>query len=277
MTVQRILRERRLAALRQQVVTSPGSLEVYAKGTSFSEIKEEDLVNTTIAIPDVVPELIAPAGTARTLASHDADNAVLIYQYLSLNRTQAADVRLWVTLAHTTFWDYTRARWGKTDTDDLRTAVLDHWFVREGKSKAALRIHAISRLWWAAYLTHAPWERNRELSVFKTEDEFRFTRILLRNQQIYMDLIERNYGSDLRIRTCVLDALDRHLPSVSRKDDLSKETSKRLNLLVKHRQLGSLDLDSLRKTCDTLVAEIAGGLAMGKTAKTQSEGSPVAS
>jgi hypothetical protein len=67
--------------------------------------------------------------------------------------------------------------------------VLRHWFVPEGASKAALRTHAISRLWWAAYLTYAPWDRDPELVVFKTADRFRFTRILLKQQQIYFDLV----------------------------------------------------------------------------------------
>jgi hypothetical protein len=69
------------------------------------------------------------------------------YEYLpDLNRTQAADSRLWVTLAHTTFWEYVRARWGDDDKAKLRTAVFRHWFVPEGGSKAALRTQAISRL-----------------------------------------------------------------------------------------------------------------------------------
>jgi hypothetical protein len=70
-------------------------------------------------------------------------------------------------------------------------------------------------------------------------------------------------GSDLRLRICVLDALDRYLPSVSWKDGLSRESSKRLNLLVKHRQISSLDIGALRKSCDDLVAKVAVGLAPG--------------
>lgn len=250
-----------MAALRQRATSDPQMLETYASASSFSGIDEDDLLITTISVPDAPPMLMAPAGTAQDVASHDADNAILLYNYLAtLNRTQAADPRLWVTLAHVTFWDYVRARWGEDDSDKLRTAILRHWFVPEGASKAALRTHAISRLWWAAHLTHAPWERDHDLLVFKTADRFRFTRILLKRQQIYFDLIERDFGSDLRLRTCILDALDRHLPHVSWKDGLSRKASKRLNLLVKYRQMGSLDLDSLRKTCDALVADVAAGL-----------------
>ena len=59
----------------------------------------------------------------------------------------------------------------------------------------------------------------------------------------------------------MLDALDRHAPSVTWKDTLSREASKRLNLLVKHRQIGSLDLESLRRTCDRLIGEVAVSIA----------------
>jgi hypothetical protein len=264
MIIQRILRGQRVAAMRQKVKDDPGALDLYASASSFPGLADEDLLNTTISLPDAPPILVVPAGGAQDVASHDADNAILVYNYLgALNRTQAADTRLWATLAHTTFWDYVRARWGEDDRDKLRTAVLRHWFVPEGASKAALRTHAVSRLWWAAHLTCAPWERDPELGVFKSADRFRFTRILLRRQQIYFDLVERDYGSDLRLRICVLDALDRHAPSVSWKDALSREASKRLNLLVKHRQIGSLDLDSLRRTCDRLIGDVATGIAGG--------------
>jgi hypothetical protein len=262
MLVQRIYRESRIALMRQKVKNEPAALDVYASGAAFEAVPDDDLLNTTVSVADSAPNLAAPAGTKQDVAAHDAENAILIYGYLGpLTRTQAADARLWTTLAHTTFWGYTRARWGEQDRQRLTSAVLRHWFVPEGAGKAALRTQSISRLWWAAHLTHAPWEQDAELSVFKTADRFRFTRILLRRQQIYFDLIERNYGSDLRLRICVLDALDRHMPSLSWRDVLSREASKRLNLLLKNRQVGSLELDSLRELCDALVADVATRLA----------------
>jgi hypothetical protein len=134
---------------------------------------------------------------------------------------------------------------GDTGKEPLRTAVLRHWFVPEG-GKASLRTQAISRLWWAAYLTYAPWDSDPDLAVFKSADRFHYTRILLKQQQIYFDVVERDFGSDLRIRICILDAFDRHMPSVSYKDGLSRDSSKQFNLLVKHRQLASLELMALQ-------------------------------
>jgi hypothetical protein len=258
MKSQRILRESSIIALKQRVASDPNALELYVSAASFPEIEDGDLLNTAISSPDSSPTLVVSSGNVKDVAATDYENAVLVYSYLrGLNRTQAADARLWVTLAHTTFWDYVRARWGEDDRSKLRTAVFRHWFVPEGGGKAALRTQAISRLWWAAHLTYAPWETDPELSVFKTSDKFHFTGVLLRRQQIYFDLVERDFGSDLRLRICVLDSLNRYLSSVTWKDGLSRESSKRLNLLAKHRQIASLPIDQLRKACDDLIAATA--------------------
>jgi len=253
----RILRTDKVVKLRQAAEHDDTALEAYAGAPSFPSISDADLLNTTILVPDTPPRLeVAPAKQDRP--AQDADNAIRVYRYLeTLTRTQAADHRLWISLAHTIFFEYVKARWGDEDRTKLRTSVLRHWFLPRGRSKAALRTQAISRLWWAAYLTYAPWKEDPELEVFKTADEFRFTRTLLRQQQIYFDHIERNYGSDLRLRICLLDSLDRYLGTVSQKDGLSRETSKNVLLLLKHRQIASLPLKTLREICDEIVSQNA--------------------
>ncbi|MFY0562486.1 DUF6339 family protein [Archangium lansingense] len=253
-----ILRHEKVLKLHQAAEHDDTALDAYAGAPPFPGISDADLLNTTIQVPDSPPSLDVEGRSRQKRPTRDAENAILVYRYLgALTRTQAADTRLWVSLAHTTFFEYVKARWGDDDRAELKKAVLRHWFAPRGLSKAALRTQAISRLWWAAHLTHAPWMKNPELEVFKTADEFRFTRILFRQQQIYMDLIERDYGSDLRLRACLLDSLDRHLGRVSRKDDLSSETSKSLNLLLKHRQIASLELGALRAVCDEVVLKVA--------------------
>lgn len=259
MIPQRIIHDRKMLALLQLVQDNWTSVvEMYRGVGEFSAISEDDLVMTAILVPESAPLLLTADDGTRDLARLDAENSVLVYQYLgSLSPVQAADARLWVTLAHTTFLNYVRSRWGTEDSDKLKTAVLRHWFPQRGKGKAALRNQGISRLWWAAHLTRAPWDRDRDLAVFRTADQFYFTRILFRQQQIYMDLVERDFGSDLRIRICVLDSLSRHLPNVVNKDMLSREASKRLNLLLKHRQLSCLPITELRRACDEIVAGAA--------------------
>lgn len=257
MSALRIMRASSILAVRERVTHDVSFLQQYVDAAEFTGIAEQDLVNTAIEVTGAAPALVTAEGNPQKVASTDAENAILVYSYLpQLTRAQAADERLWITLAHTTYWTYVRARWGEQEIDKVRNTVLLHWFVpRIGK--ASLRSQAISRLWWAAHLTSAPWERDPELEVFRTADRFRFTRILLSRQQIFVDLVERNYGSDLRIRTCILDALDRYMPSVRWKDGLSRETSKQLNLLLKHRLLASLAIGQLKDTCESIVSDVA--------------------
>ena len=258
-----ILKSSTLSLLRT-AVTQASRLDEYRSAAHCGFVDSSELLPTAVLVPDEPPELVEPPAdaTERARSATDVGNATLVHQYLrSLSRTQAADERLWTTLSHTVFWTYTRARWPVgADDEKAQTAVLRHWFVPRGGSKSALRTQAISRLWWAGHLTWAPWEQSAELEVFRDADPYKYTRILLRNQQFYFDTIERNYGSSLRLRTCLLDALDRHLPSVTRKDALSKATAKRLNLMLGHRQLGGMPLDDLRTACDRLVAGIAASL-----------------
>lgn len=195
-------------------------------------------------------------------AANDVEHACGVFEYLKgLSRTQARDDRLWETLSHSVFWSYVQQRWG--DSKNVANAVRLHWFVPD-KGKASLRSQAISRLWWAAFLTYAPWESDPALQVFEAVDKFRFTRILLRHQQFFVDMVERNYGSDLRMRTCILDAIDRHYDEVGYKDGLSRESSKLFNILLKHRQVPCLDVSEIRAICDEVMVLVVATLGVRK-------------
>ena len=110
-----------------------------------------------------------------------------------------------------------------------------------------MRRNAISRLWWAASLTVAPWEKDEELAVYKVSDRFVFTRVLLSQQQIFQDVMERLFGSNLRLRTCWLYALSQNVSKVSNKDDLSKLLAKNLSIIIKTKQLEALTVKELEK------------------------------
>lgn len=226
-------------------------LRIYSSADVYPGIEEENMLNTTIEIPEEVPLL----EVGSRVTANDADNAVKIYNYLGrLTRTQAADTRLWTTLTHTTFWDYCRKRW----KDDINiNYVADHWFERRGGGLGALRRNAISRLWWAAHLTLAPWETDTTLSMFKSSDRAKYTRTLLSQAQIFQDVLERSYGSNLHVRISLLDALTEYLPEVSNKDNLSKDVSKKLNLLLKHRQIDAMDVAELHAVITEIVKNSA--------------------
>jgi len=229
-------------------------LNVYLSEEKFTESLEYGLLNTTINLSDKVPDLVVSREREK-VSANDAENAILIYEYLiGLSRVQAADSRLWTTLTHTTFWSYCQGRWPSANTKNY---VLDHWFELKGKGLGALRRNAISRLWWAAHLTVAPWEKNTNLEVFKSSDRYKYTKIMLSQQQTFQDILEREYGSNLNMRICILDSLDRFHKKVSNKDELTKSVAVKLTLLLKSRKLDALSIDELLQVIDQLVEKLA--------------------
>lgn len=238
MPKQKIFNRTTCIRMREKLIEDE-QLGIYRSSDVYPGIEEQNMLNTTIEIPEEAP-LLEVSGR---VTANDADNAVKIYDYLGrLTRTQAADSRLWTTLTHTTFWEYCRKRWSSEININY---VADHWFERRGAGLGALRRNAISRLWWAAHLTIAPWEIDNALNMFKSSDRAKYTRTLLSQAQVFQDVLEVSYGSNLHVRICLLDALSRYLPEVSNKDSLSKDVSKKLNLLLKHRQIDAMQVPEL--------------------------------
>ena len=250
MPKQKILNRATCSRMREKL-NEAEQLRNYKSTDIYTGIEEENLLNTTIEIQEEAPLL----EVGSRVTSNDADNAIKIYNYLGrLTRTQAADTRLWTTLTHTTFWEYCRKRWN----DEVNiNYVTDHWFERKGGGLGALRRNAISRLWWAAHLTIAPWETDNSLNMFKSSDRAKYTRTLLSQAQVFQDVLERSYGSNLHVRICLLDALTNHLPNVSNKDNLSKDVAKKVNLLLKHQQLDAMEVNGLRELIDDIVKKSA--------------------
>lgn len=247
-----ILSSGQLATLRNRVESESSVKLIYSQGPHYPLPTDTQLLNTLIEVPEELPDLV----TGGSRAEEDTLNAVKVYEYLGpMNRTQAADPRLWTTLTHTTFWDYCRRRWPAKGKDS--NYILEHWFERPGGGLGALRRNAISRLWWAAHLTVAPWERDRALTHLQSSDRFRFTRVLLSQAQVFQDVIEREFGSNLRLRTLFLTSLERHLPTVSKRDSLSKAASTSLLLVLKNRHLDALSLTEAENVIESVVARAA--------------------
>lgn len=267
-----LLRSTKVQFLREQVRCSTERVETYRSAVEFPFIQETDLLPTTVEVSDAPVQLRIPDGDSpKDRSSTDVENAILLYEYLGpMKRTQASDPRLWAALSHTTFWRYTQKRWpvpanGHDGLPGEKPAnlILQHWFI-EGGGKAALSRQAISRLWWAAHLTKAPWEEDRDLAIFEQEDKWRFLRLLLGYQQIYQDVMERDFGSDLRLRTCFLAAIEKWLPKVGPKGDLSINAAKQVNLVLKWRSLGTLKVEDLFAVCDRIVENVANQLGPAK-------------
>jgi hypothetical protein len=252
MRTQSIITTKQLAIMRDNVISEATTQKLYSEARQYLLPPDTMLLDTLIKIPDRPPELLI----SKDRAEDDFQNAVKIYEYLGpLDRTQAADSRLWATLTHTTFWEYSQLKWPAAGQDT--NYILTHWFERPGAGLGALRRNAISRLWWAAHLTVAPWDSDPELACLKSSNRFKLTHTLLSQAQIFQDVIEREFGSSLRIRALLLNALSKHLQSVSNKDNLSKEVAKQLLLTLKHRHLDAIPVAEADEIINALVQRSA--------------------
>ena len=237
----------------ERALGSADTLDRYRQSEPI-QLDDDRLLLTPIVIEQRSPELVVAEGRA-SRARDDAQNAIKIYQWLPrLSRTQAWDRRLWATLCHHPFFGYVRSRWTEFTSDARKDAtyVARHWFLG-AKGKAALRTNAIARLWWAAHLTWKPWEKDPELGRFETTNGAHYTEILLSNQQFYFDIVERDFGSNLRVRICLLDALQERRDEVASDTSLSGEVAKRLNLVARTRHLDAMSVEELHELCRGLV------------------------
>ena len=147
-------------------------------------------------------------------------------------RFQARDTRLWAYLTHVTFPEYTRSRWPiPGEIQKARRSIADHWFVK-GRGLASLRRNAIARLWWAARLTHKPWEM-AGFEIFEQSDPYTYLRVLFSNQDVYQGLLERSYGSSRAIMMPVLEVIRRRGIGVSSK--FVTELTREVNLMCASR------------------------------------------
>jgi len=228
-----VLRESTVRQLRAELDSNSERLKLYAPGGEPVEFKpEKDLLRSPITTEAEPPVLLAGDSASES----DANNAVLVHRYLpDLTPMMAADERLWAALTHREFWTYCSARWPKASK---RQYVVEHWFLA-GRGLAALRRNAISRLWWAAHLTCAPWEADPDLKFLQKADRYFYTRVLLASQQVSFDILERSYGSDHRLRTCFLDALNQCFERGVTKDPLVRAAAKKPAHFQPSRQAGS--------------------------------------
>lgn len=256
---QKIFRRDAVERLRNELRTG-NSLESYFK-ESFA-VKENDLLPSTIAVSGKVPALKMPKGD---IAEGDLDNAIKLHEYyLNLDETQASDPRLWTYLSHVEFRKYTIERWGLEgtysdldDNDKKQKAInylLEHWFI-SGNDRD-LRRHAVARLWWAAHLTYAPWERDPEFfGALKCEDAYFYTRTLLSTQDIYQQVLERAMGRSDRVLISVLNFLANN-PKVASSRDSIRTLMKELNLAYGTKKIITLDFESLNKLIAKTALEI---------------------
>ena len=225
-------------------------------------IADKDTLLSTISVQGRPPVLKIPK---KDIVSADLDNSIILHEfYKGIDETQASDPRLWAYLSHREFRKYSLARWGisgeykdlKTEEDKQRAInqLLDHWFV--SSNDRDLRRHAIARLWWAAHLTYAPWERDSEFfGDLKNKDPYYYTRVLLLTQDIYQQVLERAMGRSNRILISVLDYLDKNNDFAKLRDNV-RGLMKGLNLVYGTKKIITLDRSNLISLIERIANDV---------------------
>ena len=114
----------------------------------------------------------------------DAKSGIIIYEaFKNLTPIAASNKLLWATLTHKEFKKYTIKRWPLKKDEKDRGLINSHFFF-DKDDRRAYRRNAISRLWWGTFLTVSPWEKDTNLSFLKSDDEYKFTKIMLGSQQL---------------------------------------------------------------------------------------------
>lgn len=234
-----VLKEAYLSKIRDRV-KNHASLDDYKASATFNLDEEGLFKETRIQCLGEDPKL-----THSSNASEDIENAILIHKWMpKLTRLQSSDGRLWAYLTHARFFSYTAARFPHpSQPEKIVQNILSHWFVGRG----GLRRNAISRLWLAADLTCAPWERNESLGVFERSDRYFYTRILLQNQNTYQQLVERNFGHCPVTLVSTLDVIDELSGQITGMTDFVAELGKALNLISSHSDMGAVSPSDLRQ------------------------------
>ena len=129
------------------------------------------------ALDGGLPELEVKNVQPQNLAGTDVENAPIFFDALSsLSPAQAADERIWTTLAIGHYAEYTRSRWRLIPEEDkkARNWILAHWLCGSA-NRSKFRDNSISRLWWMGRIAHSiPGWTPREVSeVMITNTDYR--------------------------------------------------------------------------------------------------------
>ncbi len=135
----------------------------------------------------------------------DRENSIKVYEFFKdkLTPVQACDQRLWVFLCHETCWNYMVARW----KPEVERDISSRYFL-DGNDSRALSRNGIARLWWFAHLTY---DKSRK-------DPYELLDVLLSDQNVQHNLLERNFGRNRLILHTILEFIKTN-SKVSKKED----------------------------------------------------------
>ena len=246
---QKIFKKSFISALKDKLKTGEGLADYFEAKASYPAEAEWE---STIKV-ELEKLKLRFRGKGES-ASNDTENAIAVYEaFPNLTEAQASDQRLWAYLTHVTLRGYVQARWPLAGSPEQLSSdasakskairsILWHWFA--SGSDRMLRRNAVARLWWAVHLTRALWERDPFFENLKSDDPYRFTKVLLSSQDIYSQVLERGFGRDNRLLITILEFLE---ANTDMHRNQIRFFMKELNLELSVKNLAVLGRDALRK------------------------------
>lgn len=118
--------------------------------------------NPFIEFKDVTEFELASLNSGLTPGEIDLANCKIIYEKLMfLSESQASDERLWAGLAHTTFYEYMRERWGygygkKPNGAEKDAGAIQTRFFYKKSGRTGFYRNTLSKCWWVGHNTYNP-------------------------------------------------------------------------------------------------------------------------
>lgn len=115
-----------------------------------------------IEFKDVTEFKLADLNSDLTPGEIDLNNCKILYEKLQfLSESQASDERLWAGLAHTTFYDYMRKRWGygygkKPKSAEKEAGAIQTRFFYRYTGRSGFYRNTLSKCWWVGHNTYDP-------------------------------------------------------------------------------------------------------------------------
>lgn len=197
---------------------------------------------TEIGMSTFREDVGGPDATLRLRMESEADdleNAIHLYEDLSgISLDLASDERFWAYLTHITCWRYMKARW-KPESERV---IQERYFFAHGSDRGALR-NGLARLWWMAEATHDP----------DRQDPFELTRILLVNQDVAQQTLERSLSRAKSVTTAILEGLKEATSGASPDRRTFRAALEEVNRMGAVRLLESVPAKEIRATVCAIV------------------------
>ena len=162
-------------------------------------------------------------------SADDLANAIRIYTYYKdLPYTLASDQNYWTLLTHTEYWQFMRERWPieYAQGNPVEFIKTRYFFGEKGMYR-----NGLSRLWWYVELTYDE----------ALEDPYKYTKLLLEDQDLAGQTIENKYLSRNKVAMKALFEMLNYVSKLqetgtiqllngTQRRDLVRDTAKYFNL-----------------------------------------------